>query len=203
MGRPDNSGSRQAGDGWPDAPADEPATAAQESPAAPQERCAASNEGACDALAADAAATIADLRARADALQQELRRVLADADNMRKRFERDITRVREQERAAVAQRWLPVVDNLDRALEHAGSDPARIIDGVRAVRDEAVRVLAELGFPRRDDTGEPFDPARHDAVGSRPGSAAPPGTVVQVVQPAYGSGEHQLRPALVVVADGS
>jgi molecular chaperone GrpE len=170
---------------------------------APQERSAPANGCSGDPLAADAAATIADLRARADALQQELRRALADADNMRKRFERDITRIREQERAAVAQRWLPVVDNLDRALEHADADPARIIDGVRAIRDEAVRVLAELGFPRRDDTGEKFDPARHDAIGSRPRGEAPPGTVVQVVQPGYGSGEHQLRPALVVVADDS
>lgn len=172
---------------------------------APQERFAPSNGCSGDPLAADADAdaTIADLRARADALQQELRRALADADNMRKRFDREITRIREQERAAVAQRWLPVVDNLDRALEHTDAEPARIIDGVRAIRDEAMRVLAELGFPRRDDTGEKFDAARHDAVGSRSGGEAPPGTVVQVVQPGYGSGEHQLRPALVVVADGS
>ena len=61
----------------------------------------------------------------------------------------------------MAQRWLPVVDNLDRALDHAGADPDRVIDGVRAVRDQAVRVLAELGFPRRDDAGEKFGPARH------------------------------------------
>jgi molecular chaperone GrpE len=122
---------------------------------------------------------------------------------MRKRFERDIERIRAEERAAVAQRWLPVVDNLDRALEHAAANPSGIVDGVRAVRDEALRVLAELGFPRRDDTGEKFDPERHDAAGSRPGSDAPPGTVVQVMRPAYGSGEHQLRPALVVVAADS
>jgi molecular chaperone GrpE len=184
-------------DGRPDSPV------AKDHPAGPQDRSAPSDGCSCDALQADAAATIADLRARTDALQQELQRALADADNMRKRFERELAGVREQERAAVAQRWLPVADNLDRALEYAGADPARIIDGVRAVRDEAVRVLAELGFPRRDDTGEKFDPVRHDAVGSRPGGGAPPGTVVQVVQPAYGSGEHQLRPALVVVADGS
>jgi molecular chaperone GrpE len=181
--------------GAPDSPASH-----GDSPA-PQERYAAADGCGDDAVGVDAAVTIADLHARADALQQELRRALADADNMRKRFDRETGRIREQERAAVAQRWLPVVDNLDRALDHADADPARIIDGVRAVRDQAVRVLDELGFPRRDDTGEKFDPARHDAVGSRPG--APPGTVVQVVQPAYGSGEHQLRPALVVVAADS
>jgi molecular chaperone GrpE len=103
----------------------------------------------------------------------------------------------------VARRFLPVIDDLDRALEaaqHAETDPAGIVDGVRAVRDEALRVLADLGFPRRDDTGERFDPARHEAVGSVPAGDAPPGTVVQVVRPAYGYGENQLRPAMVVVA---
>ena len=65
----------------------------------------------------------------------------------------------------MARQWLPVVDNLDRALEHAEADPAAIIDGVRAVRDQALDVLARLGFPRRDDRGARFDPARHEAVG--------------------------------------
>ena len=66
-------------------------------------------------------------------------------------------------------RWLPVVDNLERALEHAAADPAAIVEGVQAVRDQALGVLAGLGFPRRDDTGAPFDPARHEAVAARRG----------------------------------
>ncbi len=148
----------------------------------------------------DSAATIADLRAQIGDLDQQRRRALADAENLRKRFARDIASIREDEQAAAARRWLTVVDNLDRALEHAQADPASIVDGVQAVRDQAVRVLAELGFPRRDDTGEAFDPARHQAIGSVPGTDAPPGTVVHVIQPGYGSGDHQLRPAQVVVA---
>lgn len=148
----------------------------------------------------DAEAAIADLRSQVRACEDEWKRALADADNLRKRFAREAEAMREREREAVVRQWLPVVDNLDRALEHAGADPQAIIEGVRAVRDQAVAVLAGLGFGRRDDTGEPFDPARHDAVGSRPGSGAAPGTVVEVVRPGYGSGERQLRPASVVVA---
>ena len=71
------------------------------------------------------------------------------------------------ERARVAGEWLPVLDNLELALAHADADPAVIIDGVRAVRDQAAGVLQRLGFPRRDDLGTVFDPSRHDAVGSR------------------------------------
>jgi molecular chaperone GrpE len=100
----------------------------------------------------------------------------------------------------VAAEWLPVVDNLDLALEHAGKDPESIMDGVRAVRDQALAVLARLGFPRRADVGSEFDPARHEAVAAVPALDAPAGTVVHVVRPGYGDGEHQLRPAAVVVA---
>jgi molecular chaperone GrpE len=151
----------------------------------------------------DDVAAIADLRARIDFLDEQRRRALADAENLRRRFARETASVREEERAAAARLWLTVVDNLDRALEHAEADPASIVDGVQAVRDQAVRTLAELGFPRRDDTGEHFDPARHEAIGSVPGTDARPGTVVHVIQPAYGSGQHQLRPAQVVVAGES
>ena len=70
--------------------------------------------------------------------------------------------------------WLPVLDNLDLALAHAGADPGAIIDGVRAVRDQARAVLQRLGFPRRDDLGAVFDPARHEAVGSGPGPTLRP-----------------------------
>lgn len=135
------------------------------------------------------------------AAEADLRRALADEQNLRKRMASDIERIRAEERANAARLWLPVADNLDRAIEHAEADPRSIVEGVKAVRDQAVKILAELGYPRRDDTGEPFDPARHDAVASRPAGDVPPGTVVQVVRPGYGSHEHQLRPAQVVVAE--
>jgi molecular chaperone GrpE len=140
------------------------------------------------------------LRARIAELEDQRLRALADADNLRKRCARDIERARSEERARVASEWLPVLDNLDLALAHADADPAVIIDGVRAVRDQAVGVVQRLGFRRRDDRGTVFDPSRHDAIGSRAGTGARAGTVVEVLRPAYGEGDHQLRPALVVVA---
>ena len=130
-----------------------------------------------------------------------LRRALADLDNARKRCAAQITRVEAETRAAVAREWLPVLDNLDRALEHSSADPAAIIEGVRAVREQALGVLGRLGFPRReDDEGAAFDPARHDAVAARDAAGAADGSVVEVVRPGYGEGDHQLRPAQVVVA---
>lgn len=137
-------------------------------------------------------------------LEDSWRRTAAELDNFRKRCARDVVRAREQERASVAGRWLPVLDNLERALEHASSDPAQIVEGVRAVHQQALTVLADLGYPRRDDeVGKAFDPARHEAVSTVADESLVPGTVAHVVRPGYGPDNEILRPASVVVATRS
>jgi len=135
-------------------------------------------------------------------LEDAWRRTAAELDNFRKRCARDVVRGREQERAAVAASWLPVLDNLERALAHASSDADSdsVVEGVRAVVAQAVGVLADLGYPRRDDLGRPFDPAVHEAVSTVSGEGLVPGTVAQVVHPGYGPDDKLLRPAAVVVA---
>jgi len=150
--------------------------------------------GAASAGRGAADQVIADLEAR-------LRRALADANNARKRCERQVADSRAAERARVAAAWLPVVDSLERALEHAGADADALIEGVRTVRDQAVALLAALGYPRHDETGVPFDPQIHEAVSVVPDDETP-GTVMQVLRPGYGHGTQQLRPAAVVVAGG-
>jgi molecular chaperone GrpE len=154
----------------------------------------AGNDGTADQQ------TAAELRTRIAELEDLRLRALADLDNVRKRCAAQVRTAEADAVARVAGRWLPVVDNLDRALAHADADPGAIIDGVRAVRDQATSVLAQLGFPRRDDLGAPFDPARHEAIAARPDTAAPDGAVVEVVLPGYGEDDRQLRPAQVVVA---
>jgi molecular chaperone GrpE len=134
--------------------------------------------------------------------EERLRRALADLDNVRKRFDREVARERAAERARVAGEWLPIVDNLERALEHAGAEGGPVVDGVRAVLDQARQVLESFGFPRFDDVGARFDPVRHEAV-SAVASQAPPGTVVATVRPGYGTSDRILRPAGVIVARGS
>jgi molecular chaperone GrpE len=128
-------------------------------------------------------------------------RALADLDNTRKKCASMVSRAEAETRARVAVQWLPVVDNLDRALAHADADPDSIVEGIKAVRSQAVNVLAQLGYPRRDDDlGTEFDPARHEAIASREDPEAAEGSVVEVVAPGYGEGDRQLRPAQVVVA---
>lgn len=137
-------------------------------------------------------------------LEDSWRRAAADLDNLRKRCAKDAIAARDQERASAASRWLPVIDNLERALEHAGSVSDQIVDGVRSVYQQALAVLADMGYPRRDDeTGTPFDPARHEAVGTVADGDHVPGTVAHVVRPGYGRDREILRPASVIVATRS
>ena len=133
-------------------------------------------------------------------LEDKWKRALADLDNLRKRHARDLERERAAERARTASALLPVIDNLELALSHAGSDPDAIVEGIKAVHDQAVDTFARLGYEREAETGVPFDPTRHEVVGVIEDADAEPGTVVQVLRPGYGKADKQLRPVAVAVA---
>lgn len=166
------------------------------------QRAQASAEGSHEAATgppadtADRSATEAEV---AD-LRSQLLRALADLDNMRKRFERELRRERAAERTGQAAKWVAVVDNLDRALEHADGPDKSLGEGLRAVRDQAVAILADLGFPRYADIGSRFDPSRHEALGAVPEDSEP-GTIVAAVRPGYGRDSSILRPAGVIVSE--
>nr|WP_232425194.1 nucleotide exchange factor GrpE [Pseudofrankia inefficax] len=145
----------------------------------------------------------AALAARIEELMARWRQALADLDNQRKWCAREVEREREAERVRAATAWLPVLDHLELALAHAGADPESILTGVQAVRDQAVDVLARLGYPRHDEVGVPFDPARHDVVSLVDEPGKPPGTVVTVLRPGYGEPGRQLRPVGVAVSKPS
>jgi molecular chaperone GrpE len=137
-------------------------------------------------------------------MEDRWRRAAADLDNYRKRYMRDLAHEVARERDRVAAAWLPILDSLDRALTHARAEPDAIVEGVRAVRDQAVDVLTRLGYARHGEVNVPFDPNRHEVVTVIENPEAEPGTVLQVLHPGYGDGERQLRPAAVAVnqADG-
>jgi molecular chaperone GrpE len=133
-------------------------------------------------------------------IEDRWRRAVADLDNVRKRYARELDRERATERSRVAGAWLPVVDNLELAISHAGDQSDAVLEGLRSILEQALQVLERLGYPRDTESGVPFDPQRHEVVGvvDQPDSA--PGTVVEVLRPGYGEGPTQLRPAAVVVS---
>jgi molecular chaperone GrpE len=133
-------------------------------------------------------------------LEERWRRAVADLDNFRKRYARELERERVTERSRVVRAWLPIVDDLERALAHDGGQPNAVIAGVRTILDHAVKVLDQLGYPRDDQTGVAFDPQRHEVVGVVDVPNTDPGIVVEVLRAGYGEGANQLRPAAVVVS---
>ncbi len=160
-------------------------------------------EGGPPGEAAFTAADGADATQRAlAAAEDRWRRAAADLDNLRKRYAREVARAREDERELVTAAFLPVLDTIDRALEHAAADPGSIVEGIRTLREQALAVVSGLGYGREDEPGVPFDPARHEVVGvvDADGAGTPPGSVASVVRPGYGAPGRQLRPAAVTVA---
>lgn len=154
-----------------------------------------------EASAADERGTEASAQPDELAKTKDLwRRALADADNVRKRAARDGAQARAQERAAVCLAWLPVLDNLELAMAHAPSAGDPLVDGIAAIRSQAIDTLARLGYPRIDGENVPFDPRIHEVVSVSETDEAPPGTVLTVLRPGYGSTDAVLRPAAVVVS---
>jgi molecular chaperone GrpE len=145
---------------------------------------------------------VADVNGDVDVaeLTDRWQRAAADVENTRKWAERQSARQRQEERLAVSAAWLPVLDNLDLALRHGDADPSTILEGVAGVRDQALSILARLGFEPVGEVGEPFDPVRHEAAEVVRDSDAAPGTVVRVLRPGFGDGERLLRPAVVAVS---
>ena len=147
-------------------------------------------------------AAIADARGEEPGeLQDKWMRAVADLDNARKRHARELAQRVETERIQVNRAWLPVVDNLELALQHAADQGDPVVIGVRAVRDQAVALLRSQGYARDDEVGVPFDPIRHEVVGVVDDPDVPPGTVVNVLRPGYGEPpDRQLRAAAVLVS---
>ena len=145
------------------------------------------------------------LEERLKAAEEELKglkdkylRLLADFDNYRKRMEEEL-KAREREGVLKALRaLLPVLDDLDRALEFAEASPESIRQGVRAIRDGFFRILAGLGVEEVPGEGEAFDHRYHEAVGLLPGE---PGKVAKVFQRGFRMGEALVRPARVAVGE--
>lgn len=135
-------------------------------------------------------------------------RTQADFENYRKRVAREARAAQERGVSSLAKELLPALDNLDRALEEAGTAAAGggqddpLLQGVRLVRSELVAALARCRIESFSPLGEPFDPSLHEAIATaeQPADGLPSGSVVEVYQPGYRLGESVIRPARVVVA---
>ncbi len=138
---------------------------------------------------------------------ERMLRLQADWDNYRRRTAAE--RLAEKERAAekLVTDLLPVIDDIERAIEHAGVTEGdtqfqQFVDGVSAVHAKMLGVLEKEGVEPIDPAGEPFEPLAHQAVGRVEDKDAYDETVAQVYQKGYRMGDKVIRTAMVTVTYG-
>jgi molecular chaperone GrpE len=158
-------------------------------------------ENGASALAA-ARAEIVALTEQRDAERERALRIAAEAENTRRRLERDKADAVQYAATGFARDILTVADNLARALDAIPADDAAIEairTGIEATQKELATVLERHGVRRIAAVGLPLDPNQHQAMVEVDSDAAP-GTIVGELQAGYMLKDRLLRPALVTVA---
>ncbi|WP_312166096.1 nucleotide exchange factor GrpE [Phenylobacterium sp.] len=153
---------------------------------------------------ADAAAEeLIALRAENQALKDQVLRVAADAENAKRRAEREANDARAYAIQKFGRDLLAVADTLDRALAAPVDDPAvkNFVIGMEMTQKSLIGAFESNGLKKIDPPkGEKFDPHQHQAMMEQPSADVPAGGVIQVLQPGYELLGRLIRPAMVVVA---
>jgi molecular chaperone GrpE len=153
-------------------------------------------------------AELEQLRAERDEMKDRFMRVLADAENSRKRAERDRREAEQYGGSRLARDMLPVYDNLRRALDAATDDQrtqaAALIEGVELTMRELTNVLTRHGVkPITPAPGDSFDPQLHEAMFEAPLPGTRAGQIIQVMTEGFLLHDRLLRPAQVGVSSNS
>jgi molecular chaperone GrpE len=143
-----------------------------------------------------------ELRKERDALQDRLLRTAAEFDNYRKRMDRERRELADYTAGEVLGEFLPIIDNLERALQAAAQDdPLR--KGVELIHRQMLDMLRKRGVKPIDALGADFDPNFHQAVIHEESAQHREGEVMAELQRGYLVGDRLLRPAMVKVAKGA
>ncbi len=143
-------------------------------------------------------------------LKDKFLRAMAEAENVRRRAEKEIADAKLYGVASFAREMLAFVDNLRRAAEsvpaeaRANLDPVAtaLLDGMGVIERDFLSRLARFGVKPMEAQGAKFDPNLHEALYEIPDESQPTGTVAQVMEQGYTLGERVLRPAKVGVTRG-
>lgn len=149
---------------------------------------------------------IAALDKKASDAHDKMLRAMAEAENTRRRAEKDRQDTAKFSVSSFARDLLSVADNLRRALDSVPADQRagnKIYEGVEATERELLRAFEKNSITKIEPLGQKFDPNLHEVIFEIPSADKEPGTVMQVVQPGYLIHERLLRPARVGVAKGA
>jgi molecular chaperone GrpE len=152
-------------------------------------------------------AVLEALKNENESLKDQRLRALAEAENIRRRAEREKAEASQYAVTKFARDMLGIADNFSRALAACppalrdAADPQvkAVLDGVEATDRQLIATLERYGVKPVETSGR-FDPNLHQAIAEVPGNGKAPGEIVDVVQAGYRIGERLLRPAMVTVA---
>lgn len=182
---------------------DKPADPQDEFAAPAQPDGAGQEDGAAEGASSVGSFEVESLRRDLDAMKDKYLRSLADCQNVQKRAAAERNEAVHRAQADMAKALLPVLDNFERTMEAAKSieNAEAVVEGVRIVRDQLLKVLGEFGLERMAlAKGDPFDPEYHQAVAQHPTDEVDPNHVLHVAQAGYTMRGRPLRAASVVVA---
>ncbi len=153
-------------------------------------------------------AVLEALKAEVEALKDQRLRALAEAENVRRRAERERAEASLYAVTKFARDMVGIADNFTRALaavpapvrETADPQLKAVLDGVEATDRQLLATLERYGVKPIDTSDGKFDPNLHQAIAEVPGGGKAPGSIVDVVQSGFMIGERLLRPAMVTVA---
>lgn len=150
----------------------------------------------------DQAAVVAALEKERDEFKALALRTRAEFENYQKRAQRESASERRYAYGPLALEILPIMDNLDRAVEAArkAGEEGPLVQGVAMVQSQFLDVLKRHGVTRIEAAGQPFDPNQHQAVMQQPSADHPPGVVLQVLEQGFMLHDRVLRPARVIVS---
>lgn len=141
-----------------------------------------------------------ELKKALAAKEDQFLRLAAEYDNFRRRSAKEKTEAYSKAKADAAQAFLPVYDNLERALKQGSEDEA-FLKGVEMTMTQLVNVLESLGIKAIEAQGKPFDPNFHNAVMHIEDENLGENVVAQVFQTGFTMGDKVIRFAMVQVAN--
>jgi molecular chaperone GrpE len=144
---------------------------------------------------------VAQLQEQLTQLQDQYQRVLAEYANYKRRTDQEKEQLGSFVKAEVLRAFLPVIDNLERAIEAPEDAGGEYKKGVEMVVRQFGETLGTLGLEEIPALGQVFDPERHNAVMREDAEGVEPETVTEVYQKGYALGTRVLRPSMVKVAN--
>ncbi|HEY3394984.1 MAG TPA: nucleotide exchange factor GrpE [Lacipirellulaceae bacterium] len=158
-----------------------------------------------DQVFAEALSDTEQLTADLAAANDRALRLQAEMQNLRNRTSREIADERRYAALPVLRDLLPVIDNIDRAIEAAekAGEAENLLEGFRLVRQQLMATLSRHQCEPIPAEGQPFDPNFHAAILQQPSPDVPAGHVMMVTQPGYKLHERVVRPAQVIVSSGA